>query len=247
MAVVNRQPTQFAIEALGVEPSDTVLELGFGAGQGIKTVAALAPRGLVLGIDHSPEMVALASEANRQAIRQGRAALRMGSLDALPWPAESVDKILAVNVVYFFNRTAKELAEARRVLRAGGRIAVYATDRVSMGNWGVSRANTHSLFDSDELRRLFVRGGFAAAETVIRDLTLPFGIKGLLAPCRSHQASAGVKSWTVSARPAGPDREGDFLCRPTVPGGVPLPVRESGSLTDTLRSLSPTFGGITFP
>jgi len=179
--VVNRQPTHFAIEALRVKPSDTALELGFGAGQGIKALAGLAPRGLILGIDYSPEMVALASNANRQAIREGRVALSMGSLDALPWPAESVDKILAVNVVYFFDRSAKEVAEAKRVLRAGGRIAVYATDRVTMANWGLSRANTHSLFDSDELRRLFMRGGFAASETAIRSLTLPFGIKGLLA------------------------------------------------------------------
>jgi ubiquinone/menaquinone biosynthesis C-methylase UbiE len=187
MAVVNRQPTQSAIEALGVEPSDTVLELGFGAGQGIKALAALAPHGLVLGIDHSPEMVAFATNANRQAIRQGTVALSLGSLDALPWPAESVDKILAVNVVYFFDQTAKELAEARRVLRPGGRIAIYATDRVSMGNWGLSRGNTHSLFDRDELRRLFLRGGFAADETSIRDLTLPFGIKGLLAVLTKHR------------------------------------------------------------
>lgn len=194
MAVVNRQPTQFAIEALCVEPSDTVLELGFGAGQGIKALAALAAHGLVLGIDHSPDMVALASATNRQAIRQGRVALRIGSLDALPWPAESVDKILAVNVVYFFDRTAKELAEARRVLRVGGRIAVYATDRVSMANWDFSRGNTHSLFDGDELRRLFVRGGFAEVETAIRNLTLPFGIKGLLAVLTKHQRGEALSA-----------------------------------------------------
>ena len=39
MAVANRQPTHFAIEALRVQTSDIALELGFGAGQGIKATS----------------------------------------------------------------------------------------------------------------------------------------------------------------------------------------------------------------
>ena len=49
MSVVNKQPNHLAIRALSLQPRDTVLELGFGPGGAIKSMAALVPQGLVLG------------------------------------------------------------------------------------------------------------------------------------------------------------------------------------------------------
>ena len=102
MSLVNREPNRIAIEALDVASDDTVLELGFGPGQAIAALASIACKGMVLGIDHSTDMVRQASWLNRKAIQRGRAELRQARFDSLPWPAESIDKILAVNVVYFF-------------------------------------------------------------------------------------------------------------------------------------------------
>ena len=75
-------------------------------------MAAAACQGLVLGIDSSPEMLAQASRRNRRAIEEKRVQLRLGRFDALPWPSESADKILAVNVVYFFSESGDEIREA---------------------------------------------------------------------------------------------------------------------------------------
>lgn len=205
MAMANRRPNGIAIDALGVTPTDTILELGFGPGEGARALNVLAPRGLVLGIDRSPEMLALASWRNREAIKAGRVRLRLGRFDALPFAPESIDKILAVNVIYFFRKDADEIREAMRVLRSGGVMAVYATHRSTMSRWKFAGPDTHSHFDEDALRNLAVHGGFAADAVSVRDVALPFGIRGLLAILRkSANPMIDMKSQNLRSAVTGP-------------------------------------------
>ena len=120
MTIVNKEPNQLAIDALALRPTDTVLELGFGPGSAIKAMSAAVSEGFVLGIDKSPEMLAQASRRNRAAIEKGRVQLRLGSFCTLPLRSGTVDKILAVNVVYFFAPDGREIREAWRLLKPGG-------------------------------------------------------------------------------------------------------------------------------
>ena len=181
MSVVNKQPNHLAIRALCLQPRDTVLELGFGPGGAIKAMAALVPEGLALGIDQSLDMLVHASRRNCVEIERERVQLRLGTFSSLPWPAASVDKILAVNVVYFFSPGAREVREAWRVLKPGGRMTVYATDKSTMAHWKFSGPDTHALFGEDDLRGLLLRGGFCPEDVSISTVTLAFGIRGLLA------------------------------------------------------------------
>jgi SAM-dependent methyltransferase len=180
MALANRRPNQAAIDALDIAPNETVLELGFGPGHALRALAARASRGLVLGIDHSDDMLAQARRRNRRAIEEERLQLRLGRFDALPWPAACVDKVLAVNVAYFFCADGTELREARRVLRPGGRLAVFAADRSAMTRWKFAGPDTHRAVGREELLRLFHAGGFAGDDVTVRSIAMPMGIMGLL-------------------------------------------------------------------
>jgi len=186
MSVVNKQPNQLAIRALSLQPRDTVLELGFGPGGAIKAMAALVPQGLVLGIDQSLDMLVQASRRNGVEIARERVQLRPGNFCSLPWPADSIDKILAVNVVYFFSRDAQEVREAWRVLKPGGLMAVYATDKSTMAHWKFSGPETHKLFGEDSLRGFLTRGGFSEEDISLSAVMLSFGIRGLLAIARKQ-------------------------------------------------------------
>jgi SAM-dependent methyltransferase len=191
MAIANRRPNRIAIDALGVAPSDVVLELGFGPGRAIKQLASSIDEGHVLGIDQSATMLAQASRYNRRAIEAGRVELRRGYFDALPWPSASVDKILAVNIVYFFGQDAAEIREAGRVLRPGGTMAIYATDKSVMARLRFSRAATHRLFDRDDLMALVRTGGFDDDGITMVQVDAGFGIAGLLAIVRKPIDAAG--------------------------------------------------------
>jgi ubiquinone/menaquinone biosynthesis C-methylase UbiE len=185
--MANRRPIGLAIHALAIAPSDVVLELGFGPGRGIARLASLACSGQVLGLDHSAAMLAQASRYNRRAIENGRVRLQQARFDALPWPSESIDKILAANVVYFFRDDGAEIREANRVLRPGGTMAIYATDRSTMASWKFARGDTHRMFDHVELMSLIRLGGFADDEITIKFLSIGFGIAGLLAAVRKSR------------------------------------------------------------
>ena len=180
MALANRQPNRIAIDALKIAPSDTVLELGFGPGRAIRTLNSMVPHGRVFGIDHSATMVAQASRYNRRAIRLGQVQLQQCRFDALPWGSDTFDKILAVNVVYFFGADAAEIREARRVLRPGGMMAIYATHKSAMARWKFSCPETHHVFDEHDLLTLVRNGAAANDEVSACPVTLALRIAGIL-------------------------------------------------------------------
>jgi SAM-dependent methyltransferase len=179
MSLANERSNRIAIAALDITVNDTVLELGFGGGRTIKTLANAATEGRVFGIDHSPAMSSRACRLNRRAIQDGRVRLVQGRLDALPWQSGTVDKCLAVHVAYFMD--AKEVREVRRVLRSGGKLAVLVTDTVAMAHWKFAPPSTHRQFTASGLTSLLVDGGFSCEEMLVQSVSLGMAIPGLLA------------------------------------------------------------------
>jgi SAM-dependent methyltransferase len=109
---------------LDIQPSDRVLEIGFGPGVAIGEIARLAVEGYVCGLDHSEVMVRQASRRNAQALRSGRVDLSLGSVESLPTFDEPFDKILAVNAIQFVADPVRCLTDLRGLLFEGGRIAI---------------------------------------------------------------------------------------------------------------------------
>jgi ubiquinone/menaquinone biosynthesis C-methylase UbiE len=179
MAVANRRSIRIAIRALDCSPDNTILDLGCGSGRAVKVLAAMAVQGLILGIDYSETMLAQAFRHSRYAIWQGRVHLLRGRIDALPCRDNSIDRILAVHVVYFAGEAG--VREARRVLRPGGLIVIVATDRSAMARWKFAQPSTHELFDLHGLANLLVRGGFATSAISVTPIKLGLGVPGLLA------------------------------------------------------------------
>jgi len=185
LALVNRAPNRLSIEALDVGDGDTVLELGCGPGAAVAMLASRTPAARIVGIDLSPDMISLAGERNHRAVESGAIELYQASFTALPLEAETVDRILAVNVVYFFPAGPAALKEAHRVLRPGGIMAIFATDRASMQRFAFAGPDTHRLFDADELVAC-LRQAFETDSILIREVRLPFGITGITATVRKN-------------------------------------------------------------
>jgi len=184
MEIVNRGPNRAAIEALDIQPSDRILELGFGPGAAIETLAALAPLGKIRGIDQSPVMLDLARRRNMREIRAGHVVLKQGTFENLPLPDASIDKILAVNVVYFWDDAAPILEEMKRVLHPGGLVSIYATDVSAMRHWKFAGPETHRTFDRRALTDLLRDGGFDGDRIRIRNIRTTLSVRGLVATAR---------------------------------------------------------------
>jgi len=125
----NRQRNVWAVGLLGVEPTDRVLEIGFGPGIAIRELSRRATHGLVCGVDHSAVMVRQATRRNAEAVRAGRVDLRLGSAEHLPAFAEPFDKVLAVNNMGMWHEPAAGLQALHRRMRPGGRIAIVSQPR----------------------------------------------------------------------------------------------------------------------
>ncbi|HWB70002.1 MAG TPA: arsenite methyltransferase [Solirubrobacterales bacterium] len=103
---------------------ETVLDLGSGGGIDVLLSARrVGPEGKAYGLDMTDEMLALARENQRKAGIQNVEWLR-GEIEAIPLPAESVDVVISNCVINLSADKPRVLAEAARVLRAGGRLAV---------------------------------------------------------------------------------------------------------------------------
>jgi ubiquinone/menaquinone biosynthesis C-methylase UbiE len=118
-----------ALGLLDLQPADHVLEVGFGHGATIARVAAAVSRGFVAGVDPSPEMCRMAARRNRQPVASGSVELRQASVEALPFPDDSFDKVLSVHTLYFWPDLFRPFAEIQRALKPGGRLVVaYRSD-----------------------------------------------------------------------------------------------------------------------
>jgi SAM-dependent methyltransferase len=107
------------LAALALEPGDHLLEVGCGGGLLLRDALAAGAR--VTGLDHSEEMARLAAE------RAPEAGVVLAAAEHLPFAADTFTAA-AMSVVFFFlHNPAGVLLECRRVLRAGGRLAIYTT------------------------------------------------------------------------------------------------------------------------
>jgi SAM-dependent methyltransferase len=162
-AIMARANAGFGARAaglLGVQPRDSVLEVGFGPGVVVGRLAALASAGRVAGVDPSRVMVRQARARNAAAIRGGRVDLRHGCVDALPFGPGGFDKALAVNSMQVWPDPANGLREIGRVLRPGGRIALGFTPRSGQRREGLAHLLREAGFA--EVRLVEVDGGFCA-------------------------------------------------------------------------------------
>jgi arsenite methyltransferase len=116
--------SETAVAAAAIGSGETVLELGSGAGFDSFLAARQAgPAGRVIGIEPTPAVVARA-RANARAVAARNVEFRVGELEHLPVADGSVDVILSTNVSAVSPDKPGVIAEALRMLRSGGRLAI---------------------------------------------------------------------------------------------------------------------------
>jgi SAM-dependent methyltransferase len=143
----NRQRSGWVVSLLGVQQGDQVLEIGFGPGVAIAALVR-AGAGHVYGLDHSGVMLRQASRRNAAAIRAGRVALIRASVDQIPPALDGpFDAILAINTIAFWPAPAERLAELRRRLAPGGRVAIASQPRCPGATADTSRSAAREIED----------------------------------------------------------------------------------------------------
>ena len=161
---INREGIDWTIDHLDIQPTDHVLEIGFGPGYGIQRAASLATQGRVAGVDFSQTMLERATRRNAVAIDEGLVELCLGDATSLLYPENTFHKVFATNVIYFWKNPMANLQELHRVMKPGGRLALYAIAKEDLLKFKlITQTSVYHLYTGDELVGLLTLAGFHQA------------------------------------------------------------------------------------
>jgi ubiquinone/menaquinone biosynthesis C-methylase UbiE len=124
---------QAVLAALAPRPGERILDVGSGPGLlAAELAAAVGPNGSVAGIDPSEDMLALAARLHAENTERPTSAASItfdaATATGLPHPDAGFDAVVSTQVYEYVEDMPLALAEARRVLRPGGRLVILDTD-----------------------------------------------------------------------------------------------------------------------
>ncbi|RVQ67884.1 methyltransferase domain-containing protein [Croceicoccus ponticola] len=135
-----------------------LLDIGTGTGRMAEIYAPSADH--VAAIDKSPEMLRIA-RARLQHLPPARLSLLQGDFLNLPFDAECFDTVLFHQVLHYAQAPERALAEAARVTKPGGRIAIVDFAAHSREDLRTEQAHARLGFTDGQMRALLEEAGFA--------------------------------------------------------------------------------------
>lgn len=150
-------------EALADAPLGAVLDIGTGTGRMAELFAGSAER--VVALDKNLEMLRVA-RAKLQHLPTAQIELVQGDFADLPLPDASFDTVLLHQVLHFATDPGPALAEAARVLRAGGRIAIVDFASHDREELRTRHQHTRLGFTDRQMAELLRAAGFTATAPI---------------------------------------------------------------------------------
>ena len=163
-----------------LQEGQVVLDLGSGAGFDCFLAArAVGATGRVIGVDMTHDMLAKARE-NARKNGFNNVEFRLGEIEALPVPDNSVDVIISNCVINLSPEKPRVFHEAFRVLKPGGRLAVadiVATaplpDEVK-GDWSAYTGCMSGASQISDLETMLREAGFKQIRIAPKDASRSF-------------------------------------------------------------------------
>ncbi|MFJ9835969.1 methyltransferase domain-containing protein [Streptomyces sp. NPDC101169] len=147
-----------AVAEMGLRPGDRVLDAGCGTGRALPPLrAAVGPAGVVVGVDLTPAMLQAAVRAGRD--RAGH--LLLADVAALPLRRGALDAVFAAGLIAHLREPVANLRELARVVRPGGRLALFhPIGRAALAARQGRRITPGDLRAEANLRPLLERAGW---------------------------------------------------------------------------------------
>jgi arsenite methyltransferase len=180
-----------------LKPGEVVLDLGAGAGfDAFLAARQVGPSGRVIGVDMTPAML---EKARHNAAKAGitNAEFRLGEIEHLPVADASVDVIISNCVINLSPDKRAVFAEAFRVLKSGGRLAI--SDVVATAplpdalakNLAAHAACVAGAADSGAVKDMLAQAGFSDIRIAINEQSREF--------IRDWLPGSGAESYVASA------------------------------------------------
>lgn len=155
---------------LDLAPQSYLLEVGCGGGALLREELKSGCR--AAAIDHSLDMVRLASEQNHDAIAEGRLSVQQASAEHLPFADATFTHAMMTGVLGHLPDPVAALREIRRTLVVGGRFIALGSDPELRGTPAAPEpaASRISFYDAEQFGALAAAAGFTDFSVERRDL-----------------------------------------------------------------------------
>jgi len=131
------------LEVGNIQSDSAVIELGCGTGDLAAQLAEISSR--VVGIDFAENMIRIASE------RFPHIGFQVADAEALPFSDSEFDVVVSNYTAHHFARPLKVFAEAKRVLKPGGRLAVIMPIQSEQKGFGAVAQSVIEELSPDEV------------------------------------------------------------------------------------------------
>lgn len=165
--------TGWALSLWEIQGNDNILDIGCGGGAALSRMAEHVTDGHLTGIDYSPVSVETSRATNTESVVAGKMEILEGSVEKLPFEAETFDKIVTVESFYFWPNPQENLKEVRRVLKTGGTFLLVADiyEKPGLPREVKDNIRKFHLFNPtrEQFKNLFREAGFAETKIHTKD------------------------------------------------------------------------------
>jgi ArsR family transcriptional regulator len=186
-----REVEAAVLRAVESKRAESLLDAGTGTGRMLELLGPLIKRGV--GVDVSPEMLAIARDRLEQAGHH-HCQVRLADVYRLPFadssPMQGFDVVLFHQVLHYLDDPQAAVAEAARVLKPGGRLLIVDFAPHQLEFCRTELAHRRLGFSDTEVAGWFAYAGLEAASSEA------------IAPEGSEAEKLTVKIWVASALPA---------------------------------------------
>jgi SAM-dependent methyltransferase len=151
------------LDKMNLEEALSAVDVGCGNGYAVRAMATRMPaKARVLGFDGAAKMIETAQDSPDN---PANASFQVASADALPLEADSVERLLSVETLYYCTNPLATLKEWHRVLCSGGSIWLmvdYYAENPYSHTWPELVDVPMKLYSEKEYRQLLEKAGFTA-------------------------------------------------------------------------------------